>query len=360
MVAAGGVAGPDLDAARGIAGLSRCRFRNAFSGFQLRPALRWRHILGMRTCLVFCGLLGTALARPLKLDSNWIDLFNGKDLANWYAYIAAPGVADKRYENPADDPGKNFRIANGEIVYTANAASNQTLGYLGTDSVFSRYQFRVEYKLGPTCAKGVTYCKNSGLLYHMVKDGIFGTGIECNLYWNWPTAIAGLGDVTFAQARTGFGNFEAEAAKMAPYAPTGEWNVMEIRVWGDSAAQHIVNGHLGGWVAGIKHADGSPLRKGAIALQIEGNDVSFRNPRVRDLDRRVDTLGCTDKRSSNYDPKATKDDGSCAATAVSPRPRPRDAAAKRAGRLALPGDASSAPAARDLRGKRARPSAPRP
>jgi len=259
-------------------------------------------------------LLGVGLAWPQKLDSNWIALFNGRDFSNWYSYIAPPTGAAKRFADPAADPDKNFRVVNGEIVHAASATVNQTMGYLGTDSAYSRYQFRVEYKFGPTCAKGVSYCRNSGLLYHMIKDGIFGEGIECNMYWDWPTAIAGLGGVTFDKARPGFGNFEAEADKMNQYTNDGEWNVMEIRVWGDSAAEHYVNGHLGGWVVGIKQSDGRPLKKGAVALQIEGNDVSFRNPRIRDLDRRVDTLGCMDKKAPNYNPKATKDDGTCNVT----------------------------------------------
>ena len=222
-----------------------------------------------------------------EIDSNWVPLFNGKDLTNWYAYIAAPGVAQKRYENPADDPDKCYKIVNGEIVYKADTTKSQTVGYLGTDLDYSRYHFRVEYKIGPNCAKGLDYCKNSGIMYHMAKDGIFGIGIESNMYWNWPTAIAPLGNVTFVNVRKDFGNFGTEAATMGVYAPVGEWNTMEIKVWGDSATEHYVNGHLGGWGQGIKKPDGTPLTKGRVALQIEGNDISFRNPMIRDIDKPV-------------------------------------------------------------------------
>lgn len=231
-------------------------------------------------------LLGVQCAWP-QGDSNWVALFNGRDLSNWYAYLAPPGGPEKRYENPADDPARNYRVENGEIVHTVSPDVNQTVGYLGTDVEYSRYHFRVEYKLGARCAKGVTYCKNSGLMYHMAKDGIFGTGIECNMYWDWPTAIAGLGGVKFDRSRAGFQNFEAEANKMNQYTTDGAWNVMEIKVWGDSAAEHYVNGRLGGWVVGLKQSNGTPLAKGRVALQIEGNDVSFRNPRIRDLDKPV-------------------------------------------------------------------------
>jgi len=285
------------------------------------------------------------------LDSNWVALFNGKDLANWHSYIAAPGYPERRYENPADDPAKSYRIVNGEIVYTASSTVNQTMGYLATDSLYSRYQFRVEYKFGPTCAKGVSYCKNSGLLYHMVKDGIFGTGIECNLYWDWPTATAGLGGVKFTKERPNFGNFQSEADKMNQYTTDGEWNIMEVRVWGDSGAEHYVNGHLGGWVVGIKLADGTPLTKGAVALQIEGNDVSFRNPKIRDLGKRVDTLGCTDMKSANFNPKATKDDGTCAPAGNLAHARPAEPFNLQAGRLILKAKGAYFVEVSDTRGK---------
>ena len=263
-------------------------------------------------------MLGLIPAWSQKLDSNWVPLFNGKDLKNWYSYVAPSGAAIKRYEDPALDPAGTFKLADGIISHTVVPGAKLTNGFLGTDTAYSRYQFRVEYKFGATCAVDVDpkYCKNSGLLYHMVKDGIWGTGIECNLYWDWPTATASLGGVVFAQERRDFGNFQAAADSMNKYTTDGQWNTMEIRVWGDSAAQHFVNGHLGGWVVGIKAPDGSKLVKGHVALQIEGNDVSFRNAMIRDLDRRVDILGCTKKEAPNFDPKATKDDGSCPTTGI--------------------------------------------
>ena len=250
---------------------------------------------------------------PQKLDSNWIPLFNGKDLKNWYAYVTPPGKSPQKYDDPALDPDGTFKVSGGVVSHVVAPGANLTNGFLATDSAYSRYQFRVEYKFGAGCAVGVDpkYCRNSGLLYHMVKDGIWGTGIECNLYWDWPTATAPLGGVTFTTQRPDFGNFQAAADSMNRFTVDGEWNTMEIRVWGDSVARHFVNGHPGGWVTGIKAPGGAVLSAGHIALQIEGNDVSFRNPMIRDLDKPVDILGCTRKTAPNYDAKATKDDGSC-------------------------------------------------
>jgi hypothetical protein len=115
----------------------------------------------------------------------------------------------------------------------------------------------------------------------MIQDGVWGVGIESNMYWSWPTAFAPLGGVTVTSSRPGFGNFQAGADSMSQWTSDTGWNTMEVRVWGDSAVEQWVNGHLGGWGRGIRQPGGAPLIRGRISLQAEGNDVSFRNPEIR-------------------------------------------------------------------------------
>jgi hypothetical protein len=247
----------------------------------------------------------------LRIDSNWVDLFNGVDFSGWYAYVVPPGQSAATYDNPADDPGNNFEIIDNVIVHDVDPDVSQTSAYVMTNDFYSRYHFRVEYKLGEDCARGVSYCKNSGLMYCMIQDGIWGVGIESNMYWDWPTAIADLGGVSFDEVRPNFGNFSGGADEMNQYTVDGEWNLMEVIVWSDSAVQQYVNGHLGGWAVGVNKPNGDPLTEGRIGLQAEGNDVSFRNMQIRDIDEPIKYWGCTDTSAENYEEEATHDDSSC-------------------------------------------------
>ncbi|MBF0431044.1 MAG: DUF1080 domain-containing protein [Fibrobacteria bacterium] len=259
-------------------------------------------------------------AWSLRVDSNWVDLFNGEDFTGWYSYVVPPSSSPATYQSPADDPGKNFQIIDTVIVHDVNPAVKQTSCYLMTKKSYSRYHFRVDYKLGNDCASNVTYCKNSGLLYCHIEDGVWGVGIESNMYFDWPTALApltGSKKTSFASVRSNFDNFGTEADKMNDYTTDGEWNTMEVKVWADSAVEQWVNGHLGGWATGIKQPNGQPLTEGRIGLQGEGNDVSFRNPQIRLLDDPIKYWGCTDTNAENYEEEATHDDSSCIVTVKS-------------------------------------------
>ena len=263
-------------------------------------------------------LLLTIIGNPYaqKLDSNWVDLFNGTNFDGWYSYIK-----NSAFDDPKNDPKEHFKILEdqGSKIIDYQALTGTSPGFLSTDSAYSRYHFRVEYRLGTKCILN-NYCKNSGLLYAMIQDGIWGLGIESNMYFEWPSAFSPLGKggnrVKVDAVRPNFNSFQKEAEKMGKYAPVGEWNRMEVIVWGADSAKQIINGLLGGWGKGIKKPDGSPLTRGRIALQIEGNDVSFRNPQIRNIDKAADTLGCTDSLASNFNPSATKNDGSCITTSI--------------------------------------------
>jgi len=235
----------------------------------------------MRYTLFTVILIGFQLSSAQPLDTNWRALFNGTDLNNWYAYVVPPTGPARKHDIPTADPDSTYRVVNGLIVHRIKVGVAQTSGLLVTDSIYSRYIFRVDYKFGPNCSQGVTYCKNSGLLYDMLQDGVWGVGIESNMYWSWPTAFAPLGGVTATSSRPNFGNFQAGADSMSQWSSDTGWNTMEVRVWADSLVQQYVNGHLGGWGMGIKQPGGARLLSGRIALQAEGNDVSFRNPQIR-------------------------------------------------------------------------------
>ena len=75
-----------------------------------------------------------------------------------------------------------------------------------------------------------------------------------------------------------------------------EWVKAELIVWGDSLVQHIINGDtvlqyskpsMGGGVANRYNPavwqPGKPLTEGYIALQSEGQPISFRNLFLKEL-----------------------------------------------------------------------------
>ncbi len=221
------------------------------------------------------SLIATAAAVLLACmparSQTWTNLWNGTDFTGLYTY----DVANGRNDNPVSGPTSLFKIQTGEIFYAAAANT-----YLATKMSYSRYRVRVDYRFGAGCNL-TQYCKNSGLLYHIIQDGMWPStfvGIESNMYNGWPTALMTIntGVRIYDLRRASFGD-----TTMAQYASTTNWNTMEVTVNQDSITTHAVNGQTGVIARGLT-AGAAALKAGRIALQGEGNDVYFRNFQIID------------------------------------------------------------------------------
>src|SRR6185436_16532052 len=92
---------------------------------------------------------------------------------------------------------------------------------------------------------------------------------------------ADKGGVPFDQGRVG----TSLRIVRSPMAEHDGWNTVEIIVRGDSAT-HIVNGKVNNRCANIKQMVDDkwvPLKKGRIALQLEGAELFYRNIELKEL-----------------------------------------------------------------------------
>jgi hypothetical protein len=116
-----------------------------------------------------------------KDDDGVIHLFNGKDLTNFYTYLAAPhGEKQKLGKN--NDPKKVFTVVDGAI-----RISGEVWGGLITEREYGDYRLIVEYKWGEkTFAPREKAARDSGILIHCSgEDGSAGgtwmPAVECQM-----------------------------------------------------------------------------------------------------------------------------------------------------------------------------------
>ena len=252
-----------------------------------------------------CVMVGVAL---LSADSaraeDPIRLFNGKDLTNWYTFLATPsGEAKPLGKN--QDPRGVFRVHDGMIH-----VSGEVYGTITTEKEHENYRIVVEYKWGEkTWPPRVENARDSGLLVHC-------TGPDGALSGAWMESIeaniieGGTGDILAVDAtkKTGltaevkeyadgkrmyepggqavvldgqFGRIDRVGRDPAwkdvlgfrgaheIEKPAGEWNTLEVECRGDTISVTL-NGTLVNRVTRVKPA------RGKIQLQSEGAEIFFR------------------------------------------------------------------------------------
>jgi hypothetical protein len=260
-----------------------------------------------RSLAAACGaaiaaLLTATPAAAQSADSDWRDLFNGRDLSGWTPKIVGQALGA--------DPLQTFRVIDGAIAvrydrYDAPFADR--FGHLFFAEPFGDYHLVVEYRFVGEQAAGAPgwALRNSGAMLHSQQPASMG------LAQDFPISIelqllGGLGD---GRPRT-TGNMCSPGTEVdidgtavrghcrnaASRTFDGEqWVTMEAIVRG-STMQFIIAGDTvltlsnarvgGGNVSGHDPAhkvDGRPLTGGYIALQSEGHPVEFRRVRLRVL-----------------------------------------------------------------------------
>jgi len=155
------------------------------NNFELRrrlPAFSRRHFLQSSGLAVGAILLPNATKSEelstAKFDNTsaitprdgTINLFNGKDLTGFYAWLK-----DTEYA----DPKKVFSVRDGLL-----RISGEIAGYLGTDKAYRDYHLIAEYKWGEL-TYGAKEVRNSGILLHAVgpdgNNSPWAASIECQI-----------------------------------------------------------------------------------------------------------------------------------------------------------------------------------
>ena len=257
------------------------------------------YLFGALSILILAACAGI---KNRTAEKDWISLFNGKDLSDWTVKI--------HHHEVGDNYGNTFRVKDGiiQVRYDKYDKFNDRFGHLYFREPFSNYHLSLEYRfVGQWRSDAPIYTlKNSGVMFHSQDPRTIPREQD------WPISVemqllAGLGD---GKPRpTGNmcspGTDVVFQGKIDPRhciesnskTYEGEqWVKAEIIVLGDSLITHIINGDTvlqyskpqigGGVVTGFEPAtkqDGKPLRSGYIALQSEGQEIDFRNIKLRKL-----------------------------------------------------------------------------
>jgi hypothetical protein len=244
---------------------------------------------------------------------EWIQLFNGKDLAGWTPKFARYALG----ENPFD----TVRVDNGvlQIRYDKWTTFDNQFGHVFYKDPYSYYLIAAEYRfVGEQVPNGPAWARrNNGLMLQspapetMLKDQDFPISLEMQL-------LGGLGDAkprTTANLCTpgthvvmgGVLRTEHCIPSTSKTYDGDQWVRVEVLVHGDELVRHMVEGQVvleytrpqigGGNVAPVDpkvKVDGTPLTRGYISIQAETAPIDFRKIELLDLE------GCMDPKASNF------------------------------------------------------------
>lgn len=234
-------------------------------------------------------------------ESEWITLFNGKNLDGWTVKITGHDAGDN-YKN-------TYRVEDGviKVSYDAYDAFDGKFGNLFFHKPFAHYLLHVEYRFtGEQAPGGPGWAfRNSGLMIHsqspesMGKDQDFPVSIEVQM-------LGGDGENprTTANLCTPGTNVVIDGTLRTEHCITStsetyhgdQWVTLEVEVRGSELVKHSINGQtvitytqpqLDPNDADAKKLieNGSLLlEEGYIALQAESHPVEFRNIRIRPLE----------------------------------------------------------------------------
>ncbi len=248
-------------------------------------------------------LLLSLLTLPLNA-SEWVSLFNGKNLDGWTPKIAGHPLGENAFET--------FRVEDGilKCEYDRYPKFNGRFGHLYTNLSYSHYLFRLEYKfVGKMLPDAPGYVNlNSGIMVHsqppqsMTLEQGFPVSLEFQFL-----ADEGQGKRPTGNVCTPGTNLEMDGKLVtqhivessAPTFPANQWVKIEIEVRGNTEIIHRVEGKEvlryqkpqldpKGRIVATKDllAAGAPfpLTHGHIALQAEGQPVWFRNIELKQLE----------------------------------------------------------------------------
>lgn len=204
-------------------------------------------------------------------EEGWRLLFDGQSLEHWRGF--------RMPELPA-----GWRVEDGTIHFVPPVEADAQRADLITRDKFGDFELALEWKVTPG--------GNSGLFFRVSEEAerTYYTGPEMQIL---DDALHPDGQ----RAETSAGsNYALHAPGPYPKRPAGEWNEVRLFVSGDHV-EHWLNGarvvdyrlwtpEWQALVAASKFAAWpgyGQSRSGHIALQDHGNEIWFRNLRVRDL-----------------------------------------------------------------------------
>ncbi|MHC4081763.1 MAG: 3-keto-disaccharide hydrolase, partial [Planctomycetota bacterium] len=207
---------------------------------------------------------------PVEQAAGWTLLFDGRSTVAWRGY------RDREF------PAQGWVIEDGCLRVEAGGGGGDII----TVDRYENFELALEFRV----SRGA----NSGIMFGVGEEypAPWQTGPEFQIL---DDAGAGLEPTSAHSVGALYALYEPSAGKVS--RPAGQFNTARIRLH-DGRLEHWLNGvkvvecDLGSddfraRVAGSKfnaYESFGTVRRGHIALQDHGNDVWFRNIRIRDLD----------------------------------------------------------------------------
>ena len=212
-----------------------------------------------------------------EVKEGWVSLFDGETTKGWHKYGGAP-------------VGAAWKVENGMLRLDANQKENWQIkdgGDIITDEEYENFHLKLEWKIDT--------CGNSGVIFYIHED-------TAKYEWPWMTGpeMQVLDnkchpDAKIVKHRAG-DLYDLITSSPETVKPANEWNVAEIKSENGQLEFYlntvkIVSTKMWdeAWkqmVAGSKFKDMKDFgtyKKGRIGLQDHGNNVWFRNIKIRRL-----------------------------------------------------------------------------
>lgn len=209
-------------------------------------------------------------------EKDFLSLFDGKTTKGWRGF------------KKAGFPETGWQVQEGTL---GKKKGEKGGGDIVTENEYESFDFRFEFKLSPGANSGVKYLIDEAL----VKNGGSGLGFEYQVLDDVGHPDAKLG-ISGNRTCAGLYDLIAPDAKKSA-RPIGAWNEGRIVVTGPHI-EHWLNGKrtvafersspaLKTLIAGSKFKDKvgfGDVTRGRILLQDHGDEVAFRNMRIRIID----------------------------------------------------------------------------
>lgn len=232
-----------------------------------------------------------------------IQLFNGKDIADWTPKIRLHDVGEN-YAN-------TYRVEDGllKVRYDGYDEFKQQYGHLAYNKSFGYYILRVEYRfVGDQVKGGEGWAwRNSGAMLHgqdpktMLKDQDFPISIEGQFLGGDGTSERTTSNLCTPGTNVVYLNelFTPHCTSSTSDTYHGDqWVTADFIVLGDSLIKHVIHGKTvleytkpqvgGGNVENFNpnvKQDGKMLTEGFIYLQSESHPIDFKKVELYELDK---------------------------------------------------------------------------
>jgi hypothetical protein len=255
--------------------------------------------------------------------SDWVQMFNGRDLSNWDIKFAKHELGDN-FNN-------TFRVEDGlmKVRYDKWTAWNGEFGHIFYKQPYSYYLVAAEYRFvgGQVIGAGAPLAwatRNNGIMVmgqsaeSMGLNQDFPISLEVQLLGGLGKGARSTANLCTPGTNVHFGDSLITRHCTSSTSKTydgDQWVRVEALVLGDSIIKHIANGdtvlvyrkpEMGGGSANNTKpgvlVNGKPITEGSISLQAETAEIDFRKVEILNL------KGCMDPKASNYKPYYIKSD----------------------------------------------------